>query len=143
MRFLVDGTKSTARPESLPALSLRIRNLEGQARFAQFLPLFGPFFVHFTFGVISRGICAGELDRVHSAEVPNLIALRFQPDILDAGNFCGQRPDAVDGLLLIRLGDRRLPFVHDNVQNGFRLAESVLRGHAASVSVAHGNSCQK
>jgi hypothetical protein len=127
--------------DSIPTQFLGIRNLEGQARFAQFLPLFGPGFVHFAFRVISRGIGARELYRVHSAEVPYLIALCFQPDIFDTGNFCGQRPDPVDGLLLIHLRNSWLPFVHDNVQNGFRLAESVLRRHAARLSVAHRDSC--
>src|SRR5260370_22146549 len=87
--------------KSWPIVSLRIGNLEGQARFAQFLPLFGPGFVRLAFGVVGGCIGAGELDRVHAAEVPYLVALRFQPDILYSVNLCGQGLDPIARLPLI------------------------------------------
>src|SRR5438874_12090847 len=78
-------------------LPLRIRYLKGQAVFAQLLPGLRPGFVHRAFGVIGSGFRAGKLDGINSAEIARLVALRFQPDIFDAGDSARHVLDAVDG----------------------------------------------
>src|SRR4029077_6979477 len=117
-----------------------VGDLKRQARFAQFLPLFGPGVVHFAFRVVSSGVGAGELNRIHAAEVAYLVALGLQPDVLDAGDFSGHRLDSSDRLFLIHFRDGWLPFVYDYVQNRFRLAESVLRRRAPPVPVTKSDS---
>src|SRR5438105_12896545 len=86
-------------------LQLGIRYLKGPAVFAQLLPGLRPGFVHRAFGVIGSGFRAGKLDGINSAEIARLVALRFQPDIFDAGDSARHVLDAVDGFFPVVVRD--------------------------------------
>src|SRR6266849_2301986 len=92
------------------------------------------------FGVIGGGFGAGEFDGVDAAEVLDLVAFGFKPDILDAGNFSSHVLDAVDGFFPVVIRNIIPEFVHDHVQHCFRLAETVLYGSTACMQRTSGDS---
>src|SRR5713101_2135058 len=70
-------------------------------------------------GVIGGGFGAGEFDGVDAAEVLELVARGFQPDVLDAGNFSSHVLDAIDGYFPVVIGDVVFEFVNYHVQKRF------------------------
>src|SRR6267378_2481127 len=92
------------------------------------------------FRVVGGGFGAHEFDGVDAAEVLDLVARSFQPDILDAWNFSGHVLDAVYGFIPVVIRNIVPEFVHHHVQHRFRLAEAVLYGGAARMQRARGDS---
>src|SRR2546430_14217797 len=94
---------------------LGVRNLEGEAVFSLFLPHLGPPLMNGAFVIVGRGFGAFEFDGVNAAEVLDLVAFGFQPDILDAGNFSGPFLDAIDGFFPVIIRASVSEFVHHYV----------------------------
>jgi len=119
---------------------LRVRNLERQAILALLLPRFRPGLVHRALRIIGGSFRIRELDGVDTAEIAGLVALRFQPDIFDARNFSRHFSDPVDGLLAVVIRHVVPKLIYNDVQHGFWLAETVLRGPAARMQRARSDS---
>src|ERR1700733_398332 len=96
-----------------------------------------------TFRVIRGRLWTGEFDRIDAVEALNLISLRLEPDVLDAGDLSGQGLDPVQRLILVVLGSGILPFVDHDVNHRLRLAEPVLRFNAAGMPGPDADACQK
>src|SRR5882757_10454904 len=99
--------------------------MERQTILPKLLPPLSPRLMLRAFRIVRRRFRAGEFDRVYAIEVANLIPLRLQPDVLDARNLPSQRLDPVQGLVLVILGSRVLPFVDHDVDHRLGLSESV------------------
>src|SRR5713226_4748624 len=110
-----------------------IRNLKRQAVLALLLPHLGPRFMHRALRVVGRRFRAGNLDRINTAEILELVARGFQPDILDTRNLSRHILDAVDGLFPIVVRYIVPEFVDHHVQHRLRLPKSVLHCGAAGV----------
>src|SRR5712692_7558328 len=135
--------KTSRKEKPLIWASLWIRNLEGKAVLALFLPHFGPRLVYGAFCVVGGGLRARELDCIDPAEVSDLVAFRLQPDILDAGNFPRHVLDAIDGFFPVVVRHIVSELVDDHVQHRFWLAEAVLHRRAARVQRTRRDSCNE
>src|SRR6266699_1897075 len=93
-----------------------------------------------TLGVIGGGFGAREFDRVDTAEVLDLVARRFQPHVLDAGNFCSHVLDAANRFFPVVIRHIVFEFVHDHVQHRSWQAEAVLHRRAARMQRARRDS---
>src|SRR5437879_13798650 len=69
-----------------------------------------------------------------------MCTLRFQLNLFDARNFSRHFPDAVDGLLAVVIRHVVPKLIYNDVQQGFWLAETVLRGPAARMQRARSDS---
>ena len=115
---------------------LRIRNLERKTVFALLLPLFGPSFVHGAFGIVGSGFGVGKFDRINAAEILQLIARRFDPNVFYTGNLASHATDAVDGGLAVSVGNGVPEFVNDDMQYSFGLPKPVLCRDSACMDAA-------
>ena len=89
-----------------------------------------------TFSVVGSCFRAREFDRVNAAEILDLIARSFQPDVFDARNFSSHVLDPIDGLFAVVIRNIVSEFVHHHVQHRFWLAEAVLYRCAARMQGA-------
>src|SRR5260370_11193367 len=93
-----------------------------------------------TLGVIGGSFGAREFDRVHAAEVLDLVARRFQPDVFDARNFSSHVLDAANRFFPVLIRHIVFEFVHDHVQHRSWQAEAVLHRRAARMQRARRDS---
>src|SRR5258705_8863423 len=99
--------------------------------------------MHWALRVVGRRFRAGKLDGINAAEILDLVARGFQPDILDAGNLSCHVLDAVDGLLPVVVGDVVPEFVYHDVQNRLWLPKAILHRGAARMQRSRRNSPNK
>ena len=83
------------------------------------------------FGVVGCGFGTGEFDDIDAAEIAELVAFGFQPDIFDPGNFCGHVFYAGESFLLVVERSGVAELVSDYVDNSFWLAEFIDGGCVA------------
>src|SRR6266852_8069593 len=77
-----------------------------------------------------------KLDDEGGVVIPRLHPRRLQPDVFDAGDLRGQLTDAVEHLLLFRVGHIGLPLDQRDVDDRLRRAEIVFRGSLRSLPAA-------